>query len=107
MGNKAEINKICVQKRGPSGRAMVISAGNASIPAVDLRQQVGFDRLFSTQIKDITIKETMLFLKAVAGHRVGMEQWGALAMARQGKDSQQIISYYYPLASLKAVSVIL
>jgi len=102
MGDKADINKISVQKRGPSGRALVISAGSASIPAVDLRQQVGFDRLFSTQIKDISIKGDYVVFKGSGwGHGVGMEQWGALAMARQGKDSQQIISYYYPLASLK------
>jgi len=99
MGDKADINKIRVQKRGPSGRAMVISAGQASIPGVDLRQQVGFDRLFSTQIKTIRVQGDYVVFKGSGwGHGVGMEQWGALAMARQGKTSRQITAHYYPLA---------
>ncbi|MDD3852806.1 MAG: SpoIID/LytB domain-containing protein, partial [Syntrophomonadaceae bacterium] len=102
MGDKSDISKIRVQKKGPSGRALVISAGQASIPAVDLRQPVGFDRLFSTQMKDIAVQGDYVVFKGSGwGHGVGMEQWGAMAMASQGKSSRQIITHYYPFAELK------
>ena len=30
------------------------------------------------------------------GHSVGMSQWGAYAMAQQGKTFEQILTFYYP-----------
>ncbi len=35
------------------------------------------------------------------GHGVGMSQWGALAMAQQGRDYRQILSHYYQGAELR------
>jgi stage II sporulation protein D len=34
------------------------------------------------------------------GHGVGMDQWGAKAMAEQGHRAYQILEYYYPGAAL-------
>lgn len=35
------------------------------------------------------------------GHGVGMCQYGALAMARNGRSARQILSYYYPSSKIK------
>lgn len=37
------------------------------------------------------------------GHGVGMSQWGALAMAQQGRDYRQILSHYYRGAELRSL----
>jgi len=102
LGDKAgDLSDIRVSKRGPSGRATVITAGQASIPAVDLRQEIGFDRLYSTAISDISVKDNYVVFKGSGwGHGVGMEQWGAMAMAKEGKKAGEILEHYFPKAQV-------
>jgi stage II sporulation protein D len=97
MGPKAgSLNDIRISKRGPSGRALTISAGGASIAAVDLRQKVGFDRLYSTVLSSIKLQGNDVVFKGSGwGHGVGMEQWGAYTMAKQGKTAKEIVEHYY------------
>jgi stage II sporulation protein D len=38
------------------------------------------------------------------GHGVGMSQWGALAMAQEGRSYQQILRHYYRGAELRSVT---
>lgn len=98
MGPKAgNLNDIRVSKKGPSGRALKVSAGSASIAGVDLRQQVGFDRLFSTYFTSIKAQGNYIVFKGSGwGHGAGMEQWGAYTMAKEGKKARQIVEHYYP-----------
>lgn len=98
MGSGAgSLNDIRISKRGPSGRAMTITAGTASIPAVDLREKIGFDRLYSTIISSIKPTGNYVVFKGSGwGHGCGMEQWGAYTMAKQGKKAAQIVMHYYP-----------
>jgi len=98
MGSKAgSLDDIRISKRGPSGRATSISAGKASISAVDLRAKIGPDRLYSTVLSGVTAQgDSIVFQGSGWGHGVGMEQWGADAMAKQGKTAKQIVTHYYP-----------
>ncbi|MDD3898989.1 MAG: SpoIID/LytB domain-containing protein, partial [Syntrophomonadaceae bacterium] len=98
MGSKAgNLDDIRISKRGPSGRATVLSAGSASVKAVDLRQQIGPDRLYSTVWSSVKPQGNYIVFKGSGwGHGVGMEQWGAYAMAKEGKNARQIIEHYYP-----------
>lgn len=100
MGPKAgSLDDIKISKRGPSGRALTITAGSASIAGVDLRQKVGFDRLYSTALSSITAQGNYIVFKGSGwGHGAGMEQWGAYAMAKEGKKARQIVEHYYPTA---------
>jgi stage II sporulation protein D len=101
MGAKAgNLNDIRVSKKGPSGRALTVTAGSASIAGVDLRQQVGFDRLFSTYFTSIKPQGNYIVFKGSGwGHGAGMEQWGAFTMAKEGKKARQIVEHYYPTAT--------
>lgn len=101
MGAKAgDLSDIRISKRGPSGRATQITAGGASIAAVDLRERIGFDRLYSTAFSSIALSGNYVVFKGSGwGHGVGMEQWGAMAMAKQGKSARQIVDHYYPKAT--------
>lgn len=96
-----DLSDIRISKRGPSGRAETITAGQASIPAVDLRQEIGFDRLYSTAISSIEVSGNYVVFKGSGwGHGVGMEQWGAMAMAQKGKKARQIVEHYFPKAQV-------
>ena len=101
MGSKAgSLDDIKISKRGPSGRATSISAGQARISAVDLRAKIGPDRLYSTVLTSVKSEgNNIVFTGSGWGHGVGMEQWGANAMAKQGKNAKQIVMHYYPNAA--------
>lgn len=98
MGSGAgNLNDIKIADRGPSGRVLKVTAGSASITGVDLREEVGFDRLYSTQWESITPQGKYIVFKGSGwGHGVGMEQWGAYAMADEGKNAREIIQHYFP-----------
>lgn len=98
MGPKAgSLDDIKISQKGPSGRTLTVSAGSASIAGVDLRQKLGFDRLFSTYFTSITPQGNDIVFKGSGwGHGAGMEQWGAYTMAKEGKSARQIVGHYYP-----------
>lgn len=101
MGPEAgNLKDMKIAKKGPSGRALIITAGNASIAGVDLREEIGFDRLYSTNISSIKVKEKQVIFKGTGwGHGVGMDQWGAKAMADDGRSAQEIVKHYFPKLS--------
>jgi stage II sporulation protein D len=98
MGTKAgNLDDIKVGQKGPSGRALTVTAGSASIAAVDLREKIGFDKLFSTYFTSITAEGNNIVFKGKGwGHGCGMEQWGAFTMAQEGKVAKEIVGHYYP-----------
>jgi stage II sporulation protein D len=98
MGSKAgSLDDIKVGQKGPSGRALTVTAASASIAGVDLRQKVGYDKLFSTYFTSIGVEGNNVVFKGKGwGHGCGMEQWGAFTMAQEGKAAKQIVEHYYP-----------
>lgn len=67
-----------------------------TVYATDLRKMLGWKRLPSTNFT-FTRKGNNLFFRGKGyGHGVGLCQWGALEMARDGKNYRQILSFYYP-----------
>ena len=102
MGSEAgNLNDISIAQTGPSGRVMTIKAGQASINAAELREKIGFDKLYSTQISSIKPQGNYIaFTGSGWGHGVGMDQWGANLMAEQGKTAREIVEHYYPQAQI-------
>lgn len=98
MGANADLSKIRISKKGPTGRALVITAGPASISALDLREEVGFDKLYSTMFSSVKLQgDNVVFKGNGWGHGCGMDQWGASVMAsEQNKTAREIVEYYYP-----------
>ncbi|MEN6392053.1 MAG: SpoIID/LytB domain-containing protein [Syntrophomonas sp.] len=98
MGSKAgNLDDIKISQMGPSGRALTISAGQASIAASDLREKVGFDKLYSTILSSVKPEGNyIVFTGDGWGHGCGMEQWGAFTMAQGGSNARQIVEHYFP-----------
>ena len=60
--------------------------------------------LFSLRSTAFTLELTAteaVFTTRGYGHRVGMSQWGAQAMAEQGRDFRQILTHYYQGVSVE------
>lgn len=76
----------------PGGGIGTISIGGAEVSGTQLR------RLFSLRSTDITIAtegNDILFSTNGYGHRVGLSQYGADAMAQTGCTFEQILLHYY------------
>jgi stage II sporulation protein D len=71
------------------------------IKATELRKLLGYKELPSTQFSLVKKGDDIIFTGRGFGHGVGLSQWGALEMARQGKNYREILAHFYPGTTLK------
>jgi stage II sporulation protein D len=100
------IREIGMDSHTASGRTREMKitheSGTSTILATDLRKRLGWDRLPSTLITGISMSSgSVIFEGRGYGHGVGMCQWSALQMAKDGKTYRQILMYFYPGATLQ------
>jgi len=95
---KGELEKIKITKRSKSNRVLrlsLISDKTVSISGENLRQVLGYSKLFSTNFK-INVKGKYLVVTGKgSGHGVGMCQLGAYGMAKAKKTYKEIIHKYF------------
>lgn len=84
-----------------SGRVKTIKFGNHEISGVEARTLLG---LKSTNFEIRKENDKIKFTVKGYGHGVGMSQTGADAMAKQGKNYQDIINHFYKGIELKEVN---
>ena len=72
------------------------TSGITTISATDFRKALGWSRLPSTNFKIAIDGDLVIFEGKGYGHGVGLCQWGALQMAREGKNYKEILSFFYP-----------
>lgn len=87
--------------RTGSGRVASLKLGGASLTGAAARS------LFSLRSTSFDITEqdgTFTFSVTGYGHGVGMSQYGANALAKQGKSWQEILAHYYTGAELQSAS---
>ncbi|MDN5276282.1 MAG: stage sporulation protein [Clostridiales bacterium] len=97
MGKQIEdFSSIKIGKRGPSGRAMEIMLDSMPVSAPDLRIALGSTKMKSTLLDEVRLEgDRVIFRGRGYGHGVGMSQWGAYNMAKQGKKAEDIIKHYF------------
>ncbi|MDI3548657.1 MAG: stage sporulation protein [Halanaerobiales bacterium] len=94
------LNKIEIVNKDKTGRVIDFrftgNKGNATVKAADFRKELDPRKLKSTKISNIVKKGNgYSFTGSGFGHGVGMSQWGAYAMAKDGKSPEEIIRYYF------------
>lgn len=90
------IENIQVGEKGPSGRAVTITIEGEEISAPELRIALDSTKLKSTFISSIDVEGDKVVIKGKGyGHGVGMSQWGAYAMAKDGKKAEDIVNHYF------------
>ncbi len=70
--------------------------GEKVVRATELRKLLGWSRLPSTNFRLTRNGDSVKFEGRGYGHGVGLCQWSALQMAREGKSYREILSYFYP-----------
>lgn len=93
---------ITILEKGPSGRILYIGAGNKKIYGADFRKKIGYERLKSTLITEMSYDgENFTFSGRGWGNGVGLCQWGAYTFAQQGIKAEEILKHYYVDAEIK------
>ena len=84
-------------ERSGSGYVTLVRVGDRSISGIELRELLG---LRSSDF-DFTLQDgTFTFTTLGYGHGVGLSQYGADYLARQGSDYRAILEHYYTGASV-------
>ncbi|WP_192868243.1 stage II sporulation protein D [Calderihabitans maritimus] len=81
-----------VEKFTSSGRVKLLRVGNKLFSGTEVRRLLGLNSTnFSWQVEG----DQIIFTVTGNGHGVGMCQYGANGLAREGKNYQYILTYYY------------
>ncbi|HPT60392.1 MAG TPA: stage II sporulation protein D [Bacillota bacterium] len=86
---------IKILSRNRSGRVELVQIGSKVVRGVDVRTKLG---LRSTNFTfEVSANGNYITFQTVGfGHGVGMSQYGADGMAKEGFDYKEILSFYYP-----------
>ena len=83
-------------KKSESGRTIYFLINGRQVSAPALRLHLDSTKLKSTLISSVELKDgKVTFTGSGYGHGVGMSQWGAYALALDGRTAEEIISWYY------------
>lgn len=83
-------------EKGTSGRLKTLLVNGKPVSAASFRIAIGANRLKSTLIDSIEVGDgSVTFSGRGFGHGVGMSQWGAYEMARNGHSAEDIIRHYF------------
>ena len=85
-----------------SGRLLSVKLCGEEVSGSTLR------KIFALRSSDISwerVEKGIRFIVTGYGHGVGMSQYGANNMAKQGADWREIVSHYYPGTDIVPVSV--
>lgn len=111
MGNKlksansefyvSDISKeIKILSRTEGGSVKEIKIGNTTFAGTEIRKLFGL----SSANFDIDFTKGLVNFKCKGyGHGVGMSQWGANIMGKEGKSSEEILKHYYSGSSITGV----
>jgi len=98
--NLSGIKEISIKSYTPTNRVkqlnIINKSGITTINATDFRKALGWSILPSTNFKMARDGDSTLFEGKGYGHGVGLCQWSALQMAREGKNYKEILSFFYP-----------
>ncbi|MHB8843530.1 MAG: SpoIID/LytB domain-containing protein [Nitrospirota bacterium] len=95
-----DVSGIEIGDLTPAGRVLNVvirtDAGLTSVPADTLRSALGTSEVPSIFFEPELLDGEVVLSGRGMGHGVGLCQWGAKEIARQGKDYRTILRHYYP-----------
>lgn len=98
MGKKVnDISSMEIAQKGPSGRTTVLMVNKqVEVSGPELRVALDSTKLKSMLLDKIVVsEESVTFAGKGYGHGVGMSQWGANRMAKDGKKPEEIVTHYF------------
>lgn len=101
------IKDIIISGRDNSGRVLdlkiITDKREKNIPAKEFRNIIGPNIIRSTNFSVKVVDGDSVFEGLGWGHGVGLCQWGAYFMAKEGYKFDEILEYYYPGSKLSNI----
>lgn len=89
-------SSVKIAQKGKSGRAVTLLVDGTTVSAARLRISLGSTRMRSTLLTELSAEGSVIRMAGCGyGHGVGMSQWGAHALALDGKSAEEIALHYY------------
>ena len=91
-------DNIKILSRTSGGRVETMQAGQATFKGTEIRSAMGLSSaLFSIEFEEGESggETQIVFTSNGSGHGVGLSQYGASGMAKEGSDYKEILSHYY------------
>lgn len=93
---RESFGSVSIAEQGESGRVMKYDFDGIPVGAAALRLALGGETMKSSLVEEIAIQDGRLMVKGKGyGHGVGMSQWGARALAEEGKTAEEIVQYFF------------
>ena len=92
---------IKIQKRSKTNRILLLKINNVEFKGTDLYNKLS---LKSTDFKIELYGDYVIITTIGYGHGVGMSQYGALGMAKEGYNYRQILHHYYSNTEIKKIN---
>lgn len=103
----SRIKRVESKDVSPSGRVINFSItaenGEVLLASNNMRIWLGPSIIKSTLCSVKQVGTNLLFKGRGYGHGVGMSQWGAYDMAKEGKKYREILQFYYPGTTIKTI----
>ncbi|WP_438435097.1 stage II sporulation protein D [Gorillibacterium sp. sgz500922] len=104
LSANAAASGMRITARTEGHRVAEVQIGDASFSGREIREKLGLrSSSFEWKVKGSQIE----FTTFGNGHGVGMSQWGAEGMAREGKSAEDIVRYYYRGVRLQNAGLLL
>ncbi|MBN93063.1 MAG: hypothetical protein CL928_03200 [Deltaproteobacteria bacterium] len=101
------VTGLHIRERSSSGRVTRIDIMTDKEPVQwtgnEFREHLGWMRIKSARFDQNVDGDVFHLSGSGAGHGVGLCQWGARKMSRDGQDYRSILSTYYPLAKIEQI----
>ena len=94
-------DNIKILERTDGGSVAKIQLGSIELTGRQLRELCG---LKSADFEVSVSGDTVTFVTSGSGHQVGLSQYGANGMAKQGKSYREILSHYYSGVEIEKLS---
>lgn len=99
------LDRAQIAKRVDKRAAVLRLSGGgetAEVAGADFRVAVGPEKMRSIWLTQFEVKDGKLVTAGTGfGHGVGMCQWGANEMAREGDSPEEIVKHYFPKVTIK------
>ena len=92
----SEVTSVSIGERGESGRAKTLLISGKEVSAPAFRIAIGSTKMRSCLFESLRVEDGKVQMRGRGyGHGVGMSQWGAYAMAKEGKTAEEIVTHYF------------
>ncbi len=107
LGVTGPISDVRIKERGPTGRITAVEVVHSdgettTIPGNDFRLAVGAMEMKSTLVEEFEVDDGKLEIEGTGfGHGVGLSQWDAYMLAKDGYSPEEIVHYFFKDIEIK------